>query len=124
MEDVSQSVHEMRCSFSSSSPISRARAAVASAGSDADKEAAYQTLYVVLVTFAKLLAPVLPYMTEVMYQNLVRSVDDSAPESVHHCYWPKVDEAAIDQAAEEVTAWYNNPDAFNLVGLLLVAGKA
>jgi hypothetical protein len=35
-----------------------------------------------------------------------------------------VDEAAIDQAAEEVTAWYSNPDAFNLVGLLLIAGKA
>ena len=59
-----------------------------SAGSDADKEAAYQTLYTVLVTFTKLLAPVLPYITEVMYQNLVRAVDEGAPESVHHCLIP------------------------------------
>ncbi|MBN1261534.1 MAG: isoleucine--tRNA ligase [Anaerolineae bacterium] len=55
---------------------------------DADKEAAYQTLYTVLLTFAKLLAPMLPFMTEAMYQNLVRTVDDNAPESIHHCLWP------------------------------------
>ncbi len=60
----------------------------ASVASDADKEAAYQTLYTVLVTFAKLLAPVLPFMTEVMYQNLVRAVDPAAPESIHHCLIP------------------------------------
>ncbi|HQE92320.1 MAG TPA: class I tRNA ligase family protein [Anaerolineae bacterium] len=60
----------------------------ASASSDADKEAAYQTLYTVLLTFAKLLAPVLPFMTEVMYQNLVRAVDATAPESIHHCLIP------------------------------------
>ena len=56
--------------------------------SDADKEAAYQTLYVALLWFAKMLAPTLPFITEVMYQNLVRSVDDAAPESVHHCLLP------------------------------------
>ncbi len=55
---------------------------------DADKEAAYQTLYVVLVNYAKLLAPVIPFLTEVLYQNLVRSVDEGAPESVHHCLLP------------------------------------
>ena len=70
-----------------------------SAGSDADKEAAYQTLYTVLVTFAKLLAPVLPFMTEVMYQNLVREVDNAAPESVHHCLLP----LAVPLDAEEAT---------------------
>lgn len=59
-----------------------------SASSDADKEAAYQTLYTVLVTFAKMLAPVLPFMTEVMYQNLVRETDTAAPESIHHNLLP------------------------------------
>ncbi len=56
--------------------------------SDADKAAAYQTLYTVLVTLTKALAPVLPFIPEAMYQNLVRAVDASAPESVHHCMWP------------------------------------
>jgi len=55
---------------------------------DADKEAAYQTLYTVLVNLAKLLAPVMPFLAEVMYQNLVRNVDAGAPESMHHCLWP------------------------------------
>ncbi|MCZ7542778.1 MAG: class I tRNA ligase family protein [Anaerolineae bacterium] len=63
---------------------------------DSDKHAAYTTLYRVLTTLVKLLAPMTPFVAEVMYQNLVRSVDASAPESVHHCYWPDVDEAAID----------------------------
>ena len=64
---------------------------------DADKEAAYSTLYGVLLALCKLLAPIVPFVTEVMYQNLVRSVDDVACESVHHCVWPEVDESAIDQ---------------------------
>jgi isoleucyl-tRNA synthetase len=59
-----------------------------SASGDADKEAAYQTLYTILVTFTKMLAPVIPFMTEVMYQNLVKNVDSQAPESVHHCMLP------------------------------------
>jgi isoleucyl-tRNA synthetase len=65
---------------------------------DADKGAAYATLYHVLVTLTKLLAPITPFVTEVMYQNLVRSVDQNAPESVHHCPWPQVDEPAIDRS--------------------------
>jgi isoleucyl-tRNA synthetase len=65
---------------------------------DADKEAAYATLYHVLTTLIKMLAPITPFVTEVMYQNLVRGVDSSAPESVHHCAWPETDPAAIDQA--------------------------
>ncbi len=64
---------------------------------DADKESAYATLYEVLLTLCKVLAPLVPFVTEVMYQNLARSVDESAPESVHHCDWPQADENAIDQ---------------------------
>ncbi|TFG72161.1 MAG: isoleucine--tRNA ligase [Anaerolineales bacterium] len=59
-----------------------------SASGDADKEAAYQTLYTILVTFIKLLAPVVPFVTEAMYQNLVRNVDPQAPASLHHCIYP------------------------------------
>jgi isoleucyl-tRNA synthetase len=71
---------------------------------DDDKNAAYATLYHVLTMLIKVLAPVTPFVTEVMYQNLVRSVDEvhgvdeNAPESLHHCAWPEADEAAIDQA--------------------------
>jgi isoleucyl-tRNA synthetase len=64
--------------------------------SDADKLAAYHTLYEALVTVAKLLAPFTPFVAEELYQNLVRSVDAAAPESVHLCAWPAADEAAID----------------------------
>jgi isoleucyl-tRNA synthetase len=64
---------------------------------DADKDAAYATLYHVLLTLAKLLAPLVPFVTEVMYQNLARSVDENACESVHHCEWPQADEGAVDQ---------------------------
>ena len=64
--------------------------------SDADKLAAYHTLHEALVTVAKLLAPFTPFVAEELYQNLVRSVDASAPESVHLCAWPVADERAID----------------------------
>jgi isoleucyl-tRNA synthetase len=64
---------------------------------DADKGAAYATLYHVLVEFAKLLAPFIPFTTEVMYQNLVRRVNPSAPESVHHCLYPQASAEALDQ---------------------------
>ncbi len=66
--------------------------------SDRDKLAAYNTLYECLVTLAKLLAPYTPFVAEEIYQNLVRSVDQSAPESVHLCDWPAADQAAIDDA--------------------------
>jgi isoleucyl-tRNA synthetase len=64
--------------------------------SDADKLAAYHTLYEALVAVAKLMAPFTPFIAEELYQNLVRSVDASAPESVHLCAWPVADETAID----------------------------
>jgi isoleucyl-tRNA synthetase len=65
---------------------------------DSDKNAAYATLHYVLVEFFKLLAPFIPFTTEAMYQNLVRSVDESAPESVHHCLYPEADAATLDRA--------------------------
>ncbi|MBU1879969.1 MAG: class I tRNA ligase family protein, partial [Chloroflexi bacterium] len=65
--------------------------------SDADKLAAYATLHRVLLTLAELLAPFIPFLTEAMYQNLVRSVDETAPVSVHHRDWPTPDEALIDE---------------------------
>ena len=68
---------------------------------DQDKEAAYDTLYRVLVTFVKALAPVLPFITEIVYQNLVRRVDAEAPESVHLCDMPQADEHLRDTALEQ-----------------------
>ena len=68
---------------------------------DRDKLAAYQTLYTVLVELCKLLAPVIPFVTEQMYQNLVRKVDASAPESVHLCDYPQVDPSQLDAALSE-----------------------
>ncbi len=65
---------------------------------DADKNAAYATLYHVLVEFVKLLAPFVPFVTEAIYQNLVRSVNEDAPKSVHHCLYPQADAARLDQA--------------------------
>lgn len=64
---------------------------------DEDKQSAYSTLYQVLVTLTKLLAPVLPFLSEEMYQNLVRSVDHDAPESVHLCDWPTADTSLVDE---------------------------
>ena len=64
---------------------------------DRDKLAAYQTLYEVLVTFCKVLAPVVPFTTEKFYQRLVRDVDPTAPESVHHCDYPQPDMALHDE---------------------------
>jgi isoleucyl-tRNA synthetase len=64
---------------------------------DADKNAAYATLYEVLTTLCRLLAPITPFVTEVMYQNLARSVDGDTLESVHHTTWPQADAAVIDK---------------------------
>jgi isoleucyl-tRNA synthetase len=65
--------------------------------SDSDKQSAYSTLYTALVTVAKLLAPAMPFLAEELYQNLVRSVDESAPESVHLAEWPKTMPEFIDE---------------------------
>lgn len=62
----------------------------------ADKRAAYATLYQALVTLSKLLAPCTPFLAEALYQNLVRSVDDQAPESVHLVDWPAYNPHQVD----------------------------
>ncbi len=64
---------------------------------DADKEAAYYTLYTALVTLSKLLAPTMPFIADELYQNLVRAVDENAAESVHLSEWAKLDESLIDE---------------------------
>jgi len=66
-----------------------------------DKIDAYMTLYTVLETFARLIAPFTPFIAESIYQNLVRSVDKNAPESVHLCSYPVADEARIDAEMEK-----------------------
>ena len=66
-----------------------------------DKVDAYMTLYTVLETFIRLVAPFTPFISETIYQNLVRSVDQNAPESVHLCAYPMADMARIDAALEE-----------------------
>ena len=66
-----------------------------------DKVNAYLTLYTSLVTIAKISSPFIPFMAEDIYRNLVCSVDKSAPESVHLCFWPDADESMIDASLEE-----------------------
>ncbi len=70
-------------------------------GMPEDKIAAYMTLYTALVTLAKTAAPMIPFMADEIYRNLVCSVDKSAPVSVHLCDFPTVDESRIDPALEE-----------------------
>jgi isoleucyl-tRNA synthetase len=65
--------------------------------SDSDKQAAYSTLYTALVTVSKLIAPAMPFLADELYQNLVRSFDPNAPESVHLSNWPEANEALIDE---------------------------
>jgi isoleucyl-tRNA synthetase len=65
--------------------------------SDADKQSAYQTLYACLATLTRLMAPMMPFLAEDVYQNLVRSWDASAPESVHLTDWPDIDASLIDE---------------------------
>ena len=62
---------------------------------------AYMTLYTALVTVAKAAAPMIPFMTEDIYQNLVRSLDKTAPESIHLCDFPEVKEEWINKDLEE-----------------------
>jgi len=66
--------------------------------SDSDKQAAYSTLYTALVTVAKLIAPAMPFIADELYQNLVGSVDEAAPESVHLAEWPQVMDEFVDES--------------------------
>ena len=70
-------------------------------GMEQDKINAYMTLYTALVTICKAAAPMIPFMTEDIYQNLVRSIDADAPESIHLCDFPAVDAKCIDKKLEE-----------------------
>jgi len=66
-----------------------------------DKINAYMTLYTVLETFTKLMAPFIPFMSEEIYQNMVRRVNEKAPKSIHLCDYPKCDESMINEKLEE-----------------------
>ncbi|MBR6922545.1 MAG: class I tRNA ligase family protein, partial [Clostridia bacterium] len=77
-----------------------------------DKIAAYMTLYTCLVTFAQLSAPLIPFMAEQIYQNLVANLDKTAPESVHLCDFPTANEAFIDLDLEKTM-----DEAVNIVSL-------
>ena len=70
-------------------------------GMEQDKINAYMSLYTALVTLSKLAAPLIPFMTEEIYQNLVRSVDTKAPESIHLCDYPVADNSLIDKSLED-----------------------
>jgi isoleucyl-tRNA synthetase len=70
--------------------------------SDSDKALAYAALYQALTTLIRLLAPFVPFVTEVMYQNLVRAADSGAAESVHHTSWPSVTEPIDDALLDEM----------------------
>ncbi|MEG1801257.1 MAG: class I tRNA ligase family protein, partial [Oscillospiraceae bacterium] len=76
--------------------VRRSRERFWAKGMESDKVNAYMTLYTALVTLAKVAAPMIPFMSEQMYQNLVRTTDKTAPESVHLCFYPVADESAID----------------------------
>ena len=84
-------------------------------GMEQDKINAYMTLYTTLVTLCKTAAPMIPFMTESIYRNLVCSIDKSAPISVHLCDFPKVQEDWIDKELED-----NMEDVLNAV----VIGRA
>ena len=81
--------------------VRRSRQRFWAKGMEQDKINAYMTLYTALVTFIKASAPRIPFMTEDIYQNLVKSVDPDAPESIHLCDFPAVDEAMIDEKLEQ-----------------------
>mgnify|MGYP000404380791 FL=1 len=81
--------------------VRRSRERFWAKGMEQDKINAYMTLYTALVTVSKAAAPMIPFMTEEIYQNLVRSVDQNAPESIHLCMFPEVNEDQIDTELEQ-----------------------
>ena len=80
--------------------VRRSRERFWAKGMEQDKINAYMTLYTALVTVAKAAAPMIPFMTEDIYQNLVRNLDSGAPESIHLCDFPKANEAWTDKELE------------------------
>ncbi len=95
--------------------VRRSRERFWAKGMEQDKINAYMTLYTALVTVAKVAAPMIPFMTEDIYQNLVRSIDKDAPESIHLCDFPVANDAWIDTELE------NNMDE---VLKIVVMGRA
>ena len=81
--------------------VRRSRSRFWAKGMEQDKINAYMSLYTALVTIAKAAAPMIPFMTEDIYQNLVRTVDKDAPESIHLCDFPEVKEEMIDTQLEK-----------------------
>ena len=92
--------------------VRRCRSRFWAGGMEQDKINAYETLYTCLVTVCKMAAPMIPFMTEEIYQNLVRTIDAEAPESIHLCDYPEADESLIDAALEE-----NMKHAYDIVVL-------
>ena len=80
--------------------VRRCRSRFWAKGMEQDKINAYMTLYTCLITVSKLSAPMIPFMTEEIYQNLVVTIDKDAPESIHLCDYPVCDEAKIDTELE------------------------
>ena len=80
--------------------VRRGRARFWGKGMAEDKKAAFSTLYTVLETITRLIAPFTPFMAEAMYQNMVRAVDQDAPESVHLCDFPAYDDTLVDADME------------------------
>ncbi|MER2024520.1 MAG: isoleucine--tRNA ligase [Eubacteriales bacterium] len=81
--------------------VRRSRTRFWAKGMEQDKINAYMTLYTSLITLSKLAAPMIPFMTEEIYQNLVRGIDNDAPESIHLTDYPVADESMIDPELEE-----------------------
>lgn len=81
--------------------VRRSRERFWAKGMEQDKINAYMSLYTALVTVSKVAAPLIPFMTEQIYQNLVCSVDKTAPESIHLCDYPEVKESFMDQQLED-----------------------
>ena len=81
--------------------VRRSRSRFWAKGMEQDKINAYMTLYTCLITLSKLAAPMIPFMTEEIYQNLVAGIDPNAPESIHLCDYPVADESMIDPELEE-----------------------
>ena len=84
--------------------VRRSRERFWAKGMPQDKINAYMTLYTVLVEFCKAAAPMVPFMTEEIYQNLVKSLDENTPESIHLCNFPQIHEEWIDKELEEKMA--------------------
>ncbi len=80
--------------------VRRSRARFWKSEDDRDKTNAFATLYEVLSTFSKILAPFMPFLTEQVYQRLVRRVDDASPASIHWCDYPQADTSRIDASLE------------------------